>query len=81
MSVRREDLLWLVEELPEDEVPVVLDTAFRAPRDHALRTCASRRTAHPACGRPACQGNGGVNRLADAASGYDDLLSRGGQPA
>jgi hypothetical protein len=65
MSVQREELLRLVEELPEDEVPAVLDDVRRHLR-------AVRERAWP----PAWFG-AGEGRTTDVASRSEDLLGEG----
>ena len=65
MSVQREELLRLVEELPEDEVPAVLDDVRRH-----LRTV--KATSWP----PAWFG-AGEGRTIDVAARSEDLLDEG----
>jgi hypothetical protein len=65
MSVQREELLRLVEELPEDEVPVVLDDVRRHLR-------AVRERAWPPAWFGASEG-----RTTDLAARSEDLLGDG----
>jgi hypothetical protein len=65
MSVQREELLRLVEELPEDEVPVVLDDVRR-------HLSAVRGRSWP----PAWFG-AGEGRTADVAARSEELLGDG----
>lgn len=70
MSVAREEFLRLVEELPEDEVPAVLDDVRRHLR-------AVRPTSWP----PAWFG-AAESRTTDTAARSEDLLDEGfGRPA
>jgi len=65
MSVQREDLLRLVGELPEDEVPVVLNDVrrhLRAVRDRSW---------------PPAWFGAGAGRTADVAARCEDLLGDG----
>jgi hypothetical protein len=65
MSVQREELLRLVEELPEDEVPAVLDDVrrhLRAVRDRAW---------------PPAWFGAGQGRTTDVAARSEDLLGDG----
>lgn len=70
MSVQREELLRLVEELPEDEVPAVLDDVrrhLRAVRDRSW---------------PPAWFGAGEGRTTDVAARSEDLLGDGfGRPA
>jgi hypothetical protein len=70
MSAQREELLRLVEELPEDEVPAVLDDMRRHPS-------AVKKQPWP----PASFG-AGKGRTTDVAARSEDLLGDGfGRPA
>jgi hypothetical protein len=65
MSVQREELLRLVEELPEDEVPAVLDDVrrhLRAVRDRSW---------------PPAWFGAGEGRTTDVAARSEDLLNDG----
>lgn len=65
MSVQREELLRLVEELPEDEVPTVLDDVrrhLRAVRDRSW---------------PPAWFGAGEGRTTDVAARSEDLLGDG----
>ena len=65
MSVRREELLRLVEELPENEVPVVLDCVrrhLRAVRDRS---------------RPPVWFGAGESQSTDVAARSEDLFGDG----
>jgi hypothetical protein len=65
MSVQREELLRLVEELPEDEVPAVLDDVrrhLRAVRDRSW---------------PPAWFGAGEGRTTDVAARSEDLLTDG----
>jgi hypothetical protein len=65
MSVQREELLRLVEELPEDEVPAVLDDVrrhLRAVRDRSW---------------PPTWFGAGEGRITDTAARSEDLLGDG----
>jgi hypothetical protein len=70
MSVQREELLRLVEELPEDEVPVVLEDLrrhLRAVRDRPW---------------PPAWFGAGEGRTTDVAARSEELLGNGfGRPA
>jgi hypothetical protein len=68
MSVQREELLRLVEELPEDEVPAVLDDVrrhLRAVRDRSW---------------PPAWFGAGEGRTTDVAARSEDLLGDGLRP-
>jgi hypothetical protein len=65
MSVQREELFRLVEELPEDEVPVVLDDLHRH-----LRAVRER-------GWPPAWFGAGRGRSPDVAARSEDLLEDG----
>jgi hypothetical protein len=70
MSVQREELLRLVEELPEEEVPAVLDDVRR--HLHAVRDRSW----------PPAWFGAGEGRTTDVAARSEDLLGDGfGRPA
>jgi hypothetical protein len=65
MSVQREELLRLVEELPEDEVPAVLDDVRRHLRAVQARSW------------PPAWFGAGEGRTTDVAARSEDLLGDG----